>query len=155
MSELFYTVRSGLMTCRGTNNGTKCDLQCPYNTGKASHCIDKLMDCALALIQRQKARIDELEAARTPRLLTLDEVKALPIGAVVWLEYKAVDEDGRTDISIHPVMRSVCCGDAVLVDGECQTNIDHITMKEDACGGRRSLLDGHAIQCPARGGAVG
>lgn len=74
MSELFYTVRSGLMTCRGTNNDTKCDLQCPYNTGKTSHCIDKLMDCALALIQRQKARIDELEAARMPRILTLDEI---------------------------------------------------------------------------------
>lgn len=84
MSELYCTVCSGLMACRGTNNATTCGLQCPYNTGKTSHCIDKLMDCALALIQRQKARIDELEAARTPRLLTLDEAKAIQ---TCWIEY--------------------------------------------------------------------
>lgn len=74
MSELFCAVCSGLMACRGTNNATTCGLQCPYNTGKTSHCIDKLMDCALALIRQQQERIIELEAGQTARVMTLEEV---------------------------------------------------------------------------------
>ena len=55
------------------------------------------------------------------RLMTLDEVKQLPVGAVVWREYKWTDEDDRTiHAVIAPAMRSVCCGVPVLTDGESQ-----------------------------------
>ena len=90
---------------------------------------------ALGYIMEVKEALKELAATKTPRLLTLEEIRALPLGAVIWLECKAVDEDGDIDISLHPVMRSVCCGDAVLCDGESQTEIDTITLDPDECGG--------------------
>ena len=89
---------------------------------------------ALGYIMEVKEALKELAATKTPRLLTLEEIRALPLGAVIWLEYKAVDEDGDIDISLHPIMRSVCCGDAVLCDGESQTEIDTITLEPDECG---------------------
>lgn len=82
---------------------------------------------ALGYIMEVKEALKELSATKTPRLL--------PLGAVIWLEYKAVDEDGDIDISLQPMMRSVCCGDAVLCDGESQTEIDTITLDPDECGG--------------------
>ena len=90
---------------------------------------------ALGYIMEVKEALKELAATKTPRLLTLEEIRALPLGAVIWLEYKAVDENGDIDISLHPTMRSVCCGDAVLCDGESQTEIDTITLDPDECGG--------------------
>ena len=90
---------------------------------------------ALGYIMEVKEALKELAATKTPRLLTLEEIRALPLGAVIWLEYKAVDENGDIDISLQPVMRSVCFGDAVLCDGESQTEIDTITLDPDECGG--------------------
>ena len=90
---------------------------------------------ALGYIMEVKEALKELAATKTPRLLTLEEIRALPLGAMIWLEYKAVVEDGDIDISLYPVMRSVCCGDAVLCDGESQTEIDTITLDPDECGG--------------------
>ena len=49
---------------------------------------------ALGYIMEVKEALKELAAMKTPRLLTLEEIRALPLGAVIWLEYKAVDEDG-------------------------------------------------------------
>ena len=89
---------------------------------------------ALGYIMEVKEALKELAATKTPRLLTLEEIRALPLGAVIWQEYKAVDENGDIDISLQPVMRSVCCGDAVLCDGESQTEIDTITLEPDECG---------------------
>jgi hypothetical protein len=121
--EQFEKVRKGLQTAVDSD----------WMWQKAYY-IAMICKDALALINAQQERIKELEAARTPRLLTLEEIRALPLGAVIWLEYKAVDEDGITDISLHPVMRSVCCGDAVLCDGESQTRIDTITLEPEECG---------------------
>lgn len=131
MSELLDRVRDGLECCimRDPDDKLTCDI-CPYD----GRCTNRLKIDALALINAQQERIKELEAARIPRLLTLEEIRALPLGAVIWLEYKAVDEDGNIDISLHPVMRSVCCGDAVICDGESQTEIDTITLEPDECG---------------------
>ncbi len=137
MSELLDRVRNGLECCvlRDPDDHLRCG-ECPYNPHAISNepCANGLKFNALALIRQQQERIKELEAAPIHRLLTLEDIWALPLGAVIWLEDKAVDEDGITDISLHPVMRSVCCGDAVLCDGESQTEIDTITLEPDECG---------------------
>ena len=129
--------RKGLRTCV-ESEGIGCPLSCPYYEpcmADPRHIYSPMMNDVLTEYERMMEQIKTPEAARIPRLLTLEEIRALPLGAVIWLEYKAVDEDGITDISLHPVMRSVCCGDAVLCDGESQTEIDTITLEPDDCGG--------------------
>lgn len=48
------------------------DKQCPYY--ECTGCLDLLRKDALSLLKSQQARIAELEAAQTPRVMTLEEV---------------------------------------------------------------------------------
>ena len=128
--------RKGLRACVGSEC-IECPKSCPYYEpcmSDAMRVYMPMMNDVLTEYERMMEQIKALEAARIPRLMTLEEIRALPLGAVIWLEYKVVDEDGYTDISLHPVMRSVCCGDAVLCDGESQTEIDTITLEPEECG---------------------
>lgn len=129
-------------TCKGLriclDDTKRCQKHCPYYGQCHVDAINTLyvpiLEDALGAIHFLLEQVSQLEAGQRIKLLTLEEIRALPLGAVIWLEYKAVDEDGYTDISLHPVMRSVCCGDAVLCDGESQTEIDAITLEPDECG---------------------
>ena len=85
---------------------------------------------------RTKSILHKIDAAPTiqpqaAHLMALDEIRELPIGTVVWLEYKWFDEDDGPQTSLYPLMCSVCCGDPVLCDGESQTHMDSIGKCED------------------------
>lgn len=51
--------------------------QCPYRYSPGSCAMDRLHRDALTLIRQQQERIRELEAAQTPRVMTLEEVKEM------------------------------------------------------------------------------
>lgn len=140
--ELTEKVQAGLKCCQQCRLDDdehfyvqECE-NCPYRaqwTEAHEHCADTLMRDAAALIREQKERIRELETAQKPRLLSLEEVKQLPMGAVVWREYKWTDEDdGTIHLDFLPVMRSVCCGNPVLVDGESEEPLANLVQSEKA-----------------------
>ena len=54
-----------------------CSACCPYRNGevRASTCYEQLMTDALSLLKEQE-----------PRVLTVDEVKAIPYDADIWIE---------------------------------------------------------------------
>lgn len=74
------------------------------------------------------------ECWAVPHLLNEEQLRRLPVGAVVWREYSWTDEDAGRQTTFEPVMRSTCCGTAVLADGESQTAIDDIQRGLDAEG---------------------
>lgn len=73
---------------------------CPYFQN--SHCIIALCRDALELLK-----------SRQPRLLTVEEINALPEGAVCWEEFR--DEDGVINNDLTPAMK---WGLLSLVNGE-------------------------------------
>lgn len=82
-------VIQGLTQCTQPNEGVWCictnPVACPYLNTEC--CEWHLMDDALTLLQKQQARIKELEAAQTARVMTLEEVKAIPLKRDhVWVE---------------------------------------------------------------------
>ena len=70
--EQFEMVRKGLSYCN-PNNTTCYEKRCPYYDHP--RCIDALINDTLILLQQQNKRIKELEAAQTPRILTMEEVR--------------------------------------------------------------------------------
>ena len=76
--EQFEKVCKGLECCVESNSGA-CPTECPY----MARCFDgrglldvyvHLLEDALALIRQQQEKIAELEAERTARVMTLEEV---------------------------------------------------------------------------------
>lgn len=131
----FVKVINGLECCKIPF--TKCYAGgCSYYEKEG--CKDHLKSDALVLLRRQHKRIQELElslltqeTAQTPRLLSLEDVKQLPMGATAWREYRWRDEDdGITRTEISPVMRAVCCGVPVLTDGESQEPLENLVPCE-------------------------
>lgn len=77
-----------------------CSDDCPYRLDQEKlvcTCSEPLCADALALIREQQKRIEELEAAQTARVMTLEEVKA---NEVVYLEDFADPDD-----SVEPIIR--------------------------------------------------
>lgn len=135
---LYYEVVQGLECCIlcDPDDHQRCGA-CPYNPHAISNepCANGLKADALSLIRELRERIADLEALLVrPRLLDLSELRALPLGAVVWREDRWPDEDGGLLTAVTPVMRSLCCGAPVLADGESQTEIFAIRLEADADG---------------------
>lgn len=85
-NELFEKVCKGLEVHIKPN--FSC-VECPYHNNVL--CGDQLYSDALALIRQQQARIAELEAAQTARVMTLEEaIEAVSKkGGFVWIEQKS------------------------------------------------------------------
>lgn len=103
--------------------------QCPY-WENVPHCFPQLLADALELIHQQRGRIEELEAEQTARLMSVEELRGLPVGAVVWMEYRytdRLDSPGWHYDPVTPMMVSLDplqgCGDRVLVNQECITEL--------------------------------
>lgn len=79
--ELFEKVRKGLECCVESNN-SNCPDECPYKNicfarkGTQDIYVHMFAD-AIALIRQQQERINELEAAQTARVMTLEELEAI------------------------------------------------------------------------------
>lgn len=101
-------VVEGLECCLAV---TKCGT-CPYNTGNDSWCgnNNQLLDDALALLKEQEARV-----------MTPEEVIALPDYAVVWLE----DNDKSDVISgiVNYVWKNHLCSFTVIDMREVHADI--------------------------------
>ena len=74
MDDLREKVIRGLECC---SNGICYAGKCPYENGdnESIECIKKLAEDALSLLKAQE-----------PRVMTLEEVKALPVESDVWVE---------------------------------------------------------------------
>lgn len=87
--EQFEKVCKGLECCvlRDPDDHRRCG-ECPYNPHAISNepCANGLKYNALALIRQQQARIAELEAAQTARVMTLEEIPLFD-GAIYMDEY--------------------------------------------------------------------
>lgn len=98
--EQFEKVCKGLECCilHDPDDHQRCG-ECPFSHHEISNapCANGLKSNALALIRDQQKRIEELEAARTARVMTLEEVKA---NEVVYLEDFADPDD-----SVEPIIR--------------------------------------------------
>lgn len=86
VTEQFEKVRKGMECCIKRQPYT-CGEMCPYHDDAI--CVMKLRQDALALIRQQQERIAELEAAQTARVMTPEEVAAVPDGSVIWEEIKS------------------------------------------------------------------
>ena len=64
-----------------------CGNGCPYHA--PGNCSEPLCADALSLIRQQQERIKEMEAAQTARVMTPEEVAAVPDGSVIWEEIKS------------------------------------------------------------------
>lgn len=87
MDDLRQRVIRGLECC---SEGTCARERCPYHhklleDWKQFDCNTELSMDALALLKSQQARIAELEAAHTARLMTLEELKGA-VDSPCWFE---------------------------------------------------------------------
>ena len=94
--ELFEKVERGLDLCKEDSKFCFDNPSCPYES-EFPRCCCALMADALALIRSQQARIKELEAAQTARVMTLEEVKN---SEIVYFEDYADPDD-----SVEPIIR--------------------------------------------------
>lgn len=98
--EQFEKVCKGLECCvlRDPDDHRQCG-ECPYNPHSISNepCANGLKHNALALIRQQQERIVKLEAAKTARVVPLEEIKD---GESYWL---STDKDfvPRPVICVH------------------------------------------------------
>lgn len=85
---------------------------CPYveERGKTGECVHFLHEDAVEVLKETDA----------PRVLTVEEIDALPEGTVVWEEF--MDEDGDTGSETTPSMK---WGLWSLVNGEGETAAEH------------------------------
>lgn len=94
MPDLEKVIR-GLECCILRDPDDKCRCaDCPYNQHEISNapCANGLKFDALSLLKSQQARIAELEAAQTARVMTPEEVEKVGQGDIIWEELRCNNE---------------------------------------------------------------
>lgn len=122
-----YKIIKGLECC---STRSCYDAGCPYHDKSPNYGID---DCTSNLAADALDLIRELQeeiAVAPARVMGLEELRSLPVGAVVWMEYRytdRLDSPGWHYDPVTPMMVNMDplqgSGDRVLVNQECITEL--------------------------------